>query len=330
MATVHRVSDIGFNEAATPAAANPAGRPPIDLTGVERVQAMVLGWYAAHARQFLWRVTNPDPYVVLVSETMLQQTQTARVQEKLPAFLRQFPDFQALAAADNATIVRAWQGMGYNNRALRLRDCARAVLERFGGDLPSSAEDLSSLPGLGPYTVSAILSFAFHRDTVILDVNIRRLYSRVFQQLSTTLDVLPEPVLHHVAGEVYPRGRSSEWHQACMDIAAQYCTARAPRCLFCPVARACQSAFRLLDAAPPHVNEPSHRGKPNRIWRGRIVDLLRGLDPGEAIGLDDLRSRLLETEQDGDRPWLEHIIAALERDGLVDHDKQSDCVRLRS
>jgi A/G-specific adenine glycosylase len=163
---------------------------------------------------------------------MLQQTQTARVQERLPLFLRQYPDFSALAATDNATIIRAWQGMGYNNRALRLRDCACAVIERFGGLLPDTADDLRSLPGLGPYTVSAVLSFAFHRDIVVLDVNIRRLYSRLFLQLTTTLEIMPESLLLHVAGEVYPRGRSSEWHQACMDIAAQYCTARAPRCLF--------------------------------------------------------------------------------------------------
>jgi A/G-specific adenine glycosylase len=176
---------------------------------------------------------------------MLQQTQTARIQEKLPLFLRQYPDFSALAAADNATIIRAWQGMGYNNRALRLRDCARAVTERFGGLLPDTADDLRSLPGLGPYTVSAVLSFAFHQDVVVLDVNIRRLYSRLFGQLTTTVEVMPESQLLHVASEVYPRGRSSEWHQACMDIAAQYCTARSPRCLFCPVTKACRSAFRL-------------------------------------------------------------------------------------
>ncbi len=324
------MSNIEPGGEAIPVVTGVVGYPPVDLTGVERVQAMVLGWYATHARRFLWRAANPDPYVVLVSEIMLQQTQTARVQEKLPAFLRQFPDFKTLASADNATIVRAWHGMGYNNRALRLRDCARAVLERFGGDLPHTAPDLASLPGLGPYTVSAILAFAFHRDTIVLDVNIRRLYSRVFRQLSTTLDVLPEPVLHKVAEEIYPRGRSSDWHQACMDIAAQYCTARSPRCLFCPVAQACQSSFRLLDVAPPHIDEPSHRGKPNRIWRGRVVDLLRNLAPGETLGREELRARLLGTAQKDDQPWLDGILAALERDGLIEQDERSDGVRLRS
>ena len=302
----------------------------VDLTAVERVQAMVLGWYAAHARRFVWRVPNPDPYVILVSETMLQQTQTARIQEKLPLFLRQYPDFSALAATDNATIIRAWQGMGYNNRALRLRDCARAVIERFGGLLPDTADDLRSLPGIGPYTVSAILSFAFHRDVVVLDVNIRRLYSRLFLQLTTTLEVMPEPILLQVAGEVYPRGRSSEWHQACMDIAAQYCTARAPRCLFCPITKACRSAFRLAEAVPPRVSEPSHRGKPNRIWRGRIVELLRGLPADQTMALTELRTLLFPTEEETDGPWLERIVAALERDGLIDRGQATDSIRLRS
>ncbi len=317
------------------AAARKTGRsanpdPSVDLTTMELVQVMVLGWYAVHARRFVWRVPNPDPYVVLVSETMLQQTQTARVQEKLPVFLEQFPDFSALAATDNATIIRAWQGMGYNNRALRLRDCARAVVERFGGVLPDTADDLRSLPGLGPYTVSAILSFAFHRDVVVLDVNIRRLYSRLFLQLTTTLEVMPQSLLLHVASEVYPRGHSSEWHQACMDIAAQYCTARSPRCLLCPIAKACRSAFRLAEAVPPRVSEPSHRGKPNRIWRGRIVEILRGLPPGQTMGLTELRSRLFPIEEETDGPWLEHIVAALERDGLIDRGEAANSIRLRS
>jgi A/G-specific adenine glycosylase len=327
-----RPDDISYIEsAATRKTAGRAGADlSVDLTAVERVQAMVLGWYAVHARRFVWRVPNPDPYVVLVSETMLQQTQTARIQEKLPLFLRQYPDFSSLAATDNATIIRAWQGMGYNNRALRLRDCARTVIERFGGLLPDTADDLRSLPGLGPYTVSAVLSFAFHRDVVVLDVNIRRLYSRIFGQLTTTVEVMPESQLLHVASEVYPRGRSSEWHQACMDIAAQYCTARSPRCLFCPVTKACRSAFRLAEAVPPRISEPSHRGKPNRIWRGRIVELLRGLPSDQTMGLTELRTLLFPTEEETDGAWLEHIVVALERDGLIDRDQAVDSIRLRS
>jgi A/G-specific adenine glycosylase len=141
---------------------------------------------------------------------------------------------------------------------------------------------------------------------------------------------MPESQLLHVASEVYPRGRSSEWHQACMDIAAQYCTARAPRCLFCPVTKACRSAFRLAEAVPPRVSEPSHRGKPNRIWRGRIVELLRGLPSDQTMGLTELRTLLFPTEEETDGPWLERIVAALERDGLIDRDLAANDIRLRS
>jgi A/G-specific adenine glycosylase len=297
---------------------------------VERIQAKVLGWYAKHGRGFVWRTPSPDPYVVLVSEVMLQQTQTARVQERLPRFLDQFPDFAALAAADNATVIRAWQGMGYNNRALRLRDCARVVVQQYQGSLPGRRLDLEQLPGLGPYTVGAILSFAFHRDTVVLDVNIRRLYSRLFLSLATTTDTMPEPLLRHVAEQTYPRGRSSDWHQACMDIAAEFCTAHGPRCLFCPVAETCCSAFRLVEAVAPRVAEPSHRGRPNRIWRGRVVEMLRGLPPGEVLDLPALMDRLLETPNENDTPWLESIIAALVRDGIVEFGPHGQAIRLRS
>ncbi len=289
---------------------------------------MILKDYATHARRFFWRVPDPDPYMVLVSETMLQQTQTARVQEKLPVFLKQFPDFSTLAAADNATVIRAWKGMGYNNRALRLRDCARAVCERFDGRLPDNAEALSSLPGIGPYTTAAILSFAFHEDVIVLDVNVRRLYSRLFQRQSTTLDALPECILRSIADEVYPRGRSSDWHQACMDIAAQYCTAHAPRCPSCPVAQACMSAHVLLDAAPPRIAEPSYRGIPNRIWRGKIIDILRGLASGTMITLTDLGISLGGVSVPLDDEWLGRLLQALERDGLVERDASADAVRL--
>jgi A/G-specific adenine glycosylase len=115
-----------------------------------------------------------------------------------------------------------------------------------------------------------------------------------------------------------------------MDIAAQYCTARSPRCLFCPVTKACRSAFRLAEAVPPRISEPSHRGKPNRIWRGRIVELLRGLPSDQTMGLTELRTLLFPTEEETDGAWLEHIVVALERDGLIDRDQAVDSIRLRS
>ena len=116
-----------------------------------KVRTVILRWFAGHSRSFLWREQHtessmpPDPYIVLVSEIMLQQTQTARVQEKLPLFLHEFPTIQALAKADNATVIRAWAGMGYNSRALRLRDCAKVIVERHHGQIPASVPELLAL-----------------------------------------------------------------------------------------------------------------------------------------------------------------------------------------
>jgi A/G-specific adenine glycosylase len=260
---------------------------------VEAFRTAVLDWYAAHGREFFWRNKDgapADAYQTFVSEVMLQQTQTSRVQEKLPTFLAQFPTIEALAAADNATIIRAWQGMGYNSRALRLRDCARAVVERHAGEIPSALEDLRALPGVGAYTASALAAFAFGQDVPVVDVNIRRVYSRVVRAMPTTLDVLPESDVERSAAVMLPRGRSSQWHQALMDIGALFCTARQPKChstdAACPVQHLCASGSHgshgshnslrtMVEAKPQKRAEPSFRGQPNRIWRGRIVELLR-------------------------------------------------------
>jgi A/G-specific adenine glycosylase len=115
-----------------------------------------------------------------------------------------------------------------------------------------------------------------------------------------------------------------------MDIAAQYCTARSPRCLFCPVAKACRSAFRLAEAVPSRVSEPSHRGKPNRIWRGRIIELLRGLPSNQAIDLTQLKIQLFPTQEESDGPWLDRIVTALERDELIEHGEAANSIKLRS
>ncbi|MFM8569646.1 MAG: A/G-specific adenine glycosylase, partial [Candidatus Kapaibacterium sp.] len=119
---------------------------------IPALQERVLAWYRTEQRTFPWRSERQDPYLVLVSEVMLQQTQTSRVAVLLPPFLAKFPTVDALASAGTAEIIKAWKGLGYNSRALRLRECARAIVERFGGHVPGSAEELMTLPGIGPYT----------------------------------------------------------------------------------------------------------------------------------------------------------------------------------
>jgi A/G-specific adenine glycosylase len=289
---------------------------------------VVVAWFADYGRSFPWRsITEPQsPYDTLISECMLQQTQTSRVSEKLPIFLQQFPTVTILAKADNATIIRAWQGMGYNSRALRLRDCAREIVIRHGGSIPQTYDDLIRLPGIGSYTAQAILSFAYHSDIAVIDVNIRRVYARLLFPMQTTADTLSAQHISTIADRLYPRGQSSLWHQAMMDIGALYCTSTAPKCAECPLAELCVSAFHIKPSVKKKKQEPTYRGQPHRIWRGRIVELLRGVPPRKTLADTAILQKLFPPEtaelfphakQTEDMQWLHGILYGLERDGII-------------
>lgn len=306
-----------------------------------KVRVTILQWFAGHRRNFLWREQHaeaslpPDPYIVLVSEIMLQQTQTARVQEKLPLFLHEFPTLQALAKADSATVIRAWAGMGYNSRALRLRDCAKVIVERHHGQIPASVPELLALPGIGPYTASAVVAFAYHGDIAVVDVNIRRVYSRLLAAMPSTSDVADERTVSAFAERIYPRGESSQWHQAVMDIGALFCTARAPKCGTCPIETLCASAHRMQEIRKEKRPEPSWKGTPNRIWRGRVVQMLRELEGNTTLSFGEVEQRLFAELHQSESlfemndearhtraEWLVALLTGLERDGILEIQRQ--------
>lgn len=231
----------------------------------------VLSWYAAVRRDLPWRHTR-DPYRILVSEVMLQQTQVARVVPYYEAFLQRFPDELALGEAPTADVLRLWSGLGYNRRALALQACARAVA-RDGW--PADADGLRALPGIGPYTAAAVASFAFGEQVAAVDTNVRRVIARIDREHRTATP------LEQRAHELLPAGRAADWNQAMMELGATVCRARAPVCGDCPVA-GCRS--RDLPLPPPLATAGRRRGaerfeQTDRFVRGRIVAALAAGEP---------------------------------------------------
>ena len=288
------------------------------------VRRLLLAWYERHGRAHLpWRTTR-DPYRVLVSEFMLQQTQVDRVLPKYEAFLERFPDVPALASASTADVLRMWQGLGYNSRAVRLRQIAQAVVERFGGAMPSDEQTLRSLPGIGPYTVAAVRAFAFDCDDAAIDTNVRRVTHRVLHGLEHPPRVAAAD-LDADARALVPSGRGHDWNSAMMDLGATICTARAPKCLICPLQPACAAApidaAQLESARSVHVRKRSPQEampfeKTTRYARGRIIDRLRELPPGQRISLLDLHEQV--TLRIGrTREELDALVNRLQDDGLV-------------
>ena len=299
------------------------------------IQEALLDWFSRFGRASLpWRTVR-NPYYTVVSELMLQQTQVDRVVPKFGEFIERFPTFEALAMASVADVLRAWQGLGYNSRALRLQQLARAVVERFGGTMPRDVEALRSLPGVGPYTVAAIRAFAFDEDDAPVDTNIRRIIHRLFFGIEHPLTAAPA-ALDERARALVPRGKGHDWSSAMMDLGATVCTARAPKCLLCPLQSQCASApvdavsldtLRRAHAKKPSPQEAVPFERSTRYARGRIVDRLRELPPGKRISLLDLHRDLQPLLPERTFEDVRNLVHALERDGLVAHHEGKIALR---
>jgi len=270
--------------------------------GTSTLTTLLLGWFAGRGRDLPWRRTR-DPWAVLVSELMLQQTQVARVAPRFEAFLQQFPSPRACSLAPTADVVRAWAGLGYNRRAINLQLAAVAVVRDHGGELPADLDKLLALPGVGPYTARAVLAFAFEVDVGVLDVNAQRVLSRV----------LGHSVAQSEADAVVPRGRSWTWNQAVLDLGATRCRP-IPICAECPLADA--GACSWFAAGRP-VPDPWRRSPHQSVFagsdrqgRGRLVDALRagpvaGPDVAAVMGWADDVGR------------AERVAATVVEDGLA-------------
>ncbi|MBM4121666.1 MAG: A/G-specific adenine glycosylase [Nitrospira sp.] len=224
-----------------PSSAKPGRRNPVVsiVAGAKRrFQARLLKWYKQHGRDLPWRKTT-DPYKVLVSEVMLQQTQVDRVIPKYHEFLKRYPSFKDLAAAPVEAVRATWYPLGYNIRPHRLHSIACETVARYGGTLPRDSDELLSFKGIGRYTAGAVRSFAFNEDAPILDTNVMRVLHRVF--IGSGDPKAQKTELWNLSEHMIPKGKGYDFNQALMDFGALLCTARDPYCLLCPMKDFCKS-----------------------------------------------------------------------------------------
>lgn len=270
------------------------------------LSSTVRSWWPDVARDLPWRVSR-DPWEVLVSEVMAQQTQVERVIPKWIAFLERFPTVQAAAVASAGDLIQMWDGLGYNRRALLLHRCAGEVMQRHGGAFPDDLDALLALPGIGPYTARAVLAFAFEHDVAVVDTNVGRVLARVVGTSLTAKDV------QATADALVPDGAGWEWNQALLDFGATVCAKRTPRCAECPVQPMCSWAGEGADPAigSAAVSAPQSRfAGSDRQGRGRLIAALRN-------GPVSHEDALVALGFGADVARAERVLAALVRDEMV-------------
>ncbi len=268
-------------------------------------------WFADHGRDLPWRRTR-DPWPILVSEIMLQQTQVSRVVDRWHRFLDRFPTPQSAAAASVAAVIDEWSGLGYNGRAVNLHRCAVELTERFGGAMPATLDELLSLPGVGPYTARAVAVFAFEQTEAVVDTNVARILARISNRTMTRSEV-------QRLADASVIGRDPWiWNQALLDVGATCCRP-SPDCARCPFAAVCRWQLGGRTDPDPADGSAGVSGRQStfegsdRQGRGRLVRALRGgpitvTDLAEVMGWP------------GDAARAERVAATLVGDGLAVHE----------
>jgi len=299
---------------------------------IERVHISLLQWYAAEKRDLPWRTTS-DPYAILVSEIMLQQTQVDRVLPKYRQFLNAFPTLEKLALAPTAEVIAAWVPLGFNMRAVRLQSIARQVIAEYHGCIPDTIEELLKLKGIGRYTAGAIACFAYRKHVATVDTNIRRVLHRIFFGLEYPKLKLNDAQMLAHAEHVLPIGEAYNWNQALMDLGATICTSSNPRCMQCPLQATCQaytemsehslfpSGAVLQQMRKVAEKKPNYQSQPftssNRYFRGRIIKLLSSAPAQQRLSLQEVGPQIKPDFSDDDLLWLQQLLHGLAKDGLL-------------
>lgn len=260
----------------------------LSVKEIQQFQQKIFTWYEQNQRDLPWRKSR-DPYRILISEVMLQQTQVSRVIPKYEAWLKVFPNVDALAKATVTDVLRMWSGLGYNRRALNLQKAAKVVVEEFSGIFPKDIQSLKKLPGIGTYTAAAVVCFAYDLQVPVIDTNIRKVIAVEFFK-----GELPqEKVIEVVALKLLPTGRAYEWNQALMDY----------------------SSLVLRDKKIP-IPKQSHFRSSNRYYRGRTIALLLEI---QSISFSGLWS-YFEEHNPIEKDRLEEIVHSMVKDGLLKVD----------
>ena len=270
-------------------------------------QKALLEWWKTSCRDLPWRKTR-DPWAVMISELMLQQTQVSRVIPKYESFLKKYPTPMKCSQVPVARLIEEWAGLGYNRRAINLHRTSKIIVESHNGKVPRSLNDLLSLPGIGPYTARAILCFAFEEDIGVVDVNVSRVLARVSGEL------VPPRGMQEKADDLVPQGKGWTWSQALMDLGSVVCTSRIANCHHCPLEQFCQWRGEGNDPAKPKTvsDAPNDKFKgSDRQGRGRLVEILRdrivvASELGEVMGWKD------------DPERCQRVLMGLIKDGLVE------------
>ncbi|MFA4876517.1 MAG: A/G-specific adenine glycosylase [Methanoregula sp.] len=276
--------------------------PVYDTTGsgIARFRQMVLDHYRDHGREMPWR-ENTEPYHILVSEIMLQQTQVERVTGIFPGFIAAFPDFGTLAEAPLPSVLSAWQGLGYNRRAIALQQCAARVMAEFGGVLPDDPSILATFPGIGHATASSICAFAFNQPVIFIETNIRRVFIHYFFSDSASVS---DNELIPLVERALPAENSRIWYWALMDLGTVL-----------------KKTVANPNRRSVHYTKQSAFAGSDRKIRGEILRLL--LD-----GNEKFTEKIIAAFPEEDPARMERIISGLERDGFI--VRSGDCIRLAS
>jgi A/G-specific adenine glycosylase len=270
----------------------------------------IVGWFKKNQRDLPWRKSNA--WGVLVSEIMLQQTPVARVLPIYNEWMKRWPSPKDLAAANTSEVITAWGRLGYPRRALRLHQCAKVISEQYNNRLPETEQELRALPGIGEYTAAAIVAFAFKERSLVLDVNIRRLFARAIDGLE-----IPKPSIskdeRKKRAELIPTRNPHLWAAATMELGALICTAQNPKCAICPIADSCK--WRSLDFPK------SDQKKRTQAWhgtdrqcRGVIVQALR---ENKILSIKDFKKLWHLDSQ------VEKALSSLIKDGLITSPKKN-------